>query len=49
MAASKAASRERTVDTEPIDHPKRRKSYTREYKPEVVGLYREYNLYQMAK
>ena len=45
MAASEAASRQRTLDG-PIDHPKTRKSYTREYKLEMV---REHNLYQTAK
>ena len=40
MAASEAASRERTIDREPIDHPKERNSYTSEYKPEVVPVYR---------
>ena len=48
MAASEAASRQRTLDG-PIDHPKTRKSYTREYKLEVVRFYREHNLYQTAK
>ena len=49
MAASEAASRQRTIDGEPIDHPKTRKSYIREYKLEVVSFYREHNLYQTAK
>ena len=48
MAASEAASRQRTLDG-PIDHPKTRKSYTREYKLEMVRFYREHNLYQTAK
>ena len=49
MAASEAASRQRTVDRDLIDCSKRRKSYTREYKLEVVHFYSEHNLYQTTK
>ena len=35
-----------TLDREPVKEKKGRKSYTREYKLEVVRFYRENNLYQ---
>ena len=38
-----------TLDGEPVKEKKGRKSYTREYKLEVVRFYRENNLYQTAK
>jgi transposase-like protein len=44
-----AASVQQTLGGLPINAPKRRKSYTREFKLEVVKFYREHNLYQMAK
>ena len=45
MAASEAASRQSTLDgARDCDHPKTRKSYTREYKLEVVRFFREHNL-----
>ena len=49
MAASDAESRQTTLDGEPIDQWKTRKSYTREYKLEVVHFFHEHNLYQTAK
>ena len=49
MAASEAAERQTTLDEEPTDNRKTRKSYTREYKLEVVRFFRENNLYQTAK
>ena len=42
-----AVSRQRTIDGESIDLPKTRKSYTREYKLEVVRFYREHNLHEL--
>ena len=44
-----ATRNQRTLDGRPVRHPQTRKSYTREYKPEVVRFYRENNLYQTAK
>ena len=44
-----ASSIQGTLDGHPLDKPQTRKSYTREYKLEVVRFYRENNLYQTAK
>ena len=45
MAASEAASRQSTLDeARDCDSPKTRKSYTREYKLEVVRFFREHYL-----
>ena len=49
MAASEAESRQTTLDGKPIDQRKTRKSYTREYKLEVVHFFRKHDLYQTAK
>ena len=38
-----------TLEGRTVSHPQMRKSYTREYKLEVVHFYRENNLYQTAK
>ena len=44
-----AASVQQTLGGLPLSTTKRRKSYTREFKLEVVKFYRENNLYQTAK
>ena len=44
-----ATRNQRTLKGRPIRHPQMKKSYTREYKLEVVHFYRENNLYQTAK
>ena len=44
-----AASVQQTLGGLPFSTTKRRKSYTREFKLEVVKFYRENNLYQTAK
>ena len=49
MATSNAASRQRTLDREPIHHQNIWKNYTGEYKLEVVRFYCEHNLYQTTK
>ena len=41
-----ATRNQRTLECHPVSHPRTRKSYTREYKLEVVRFYRENNLYQ---
>ena len=44
-----ATRNQQTLEGRPVHHPQTRKSYTREYKLEVVRFYRENNLYQTAK
>ena len=44
-----ATRNQRTLEGRPVSHLQTRKSYTREYKLEVVRFYRENNLYQTAK
>ena len=44
-----ATRNQRTLEGHPISHLQTRKSYTREYKLEVVHFYHENNLYQTAK
>ena len=44
-----ATRNQQTLEGRPVSHPQTRKSYTREYKLEIVRFYRENNLYQTAK
>ena len=44
-----SASVQQTLNGLAVNIEKRRKSYTREFKLEVVKFYHENNMYQMAK